>query len=92
MNNTKEYLTQTYNRALEAFNQNQHNKAKMLLQNILITEPTYAPALNDLAVLYFNEGEYEQSIQLLLKAGGSNSEFQFIRDNFQSISELLRNR
>ena len=89
MGKKEDYLHSTYNRALTAIGEERPKQAKMLLQNLIITEPSYIPALNDLAVIYFNEGEYEQSIQLFQKIEKIDPEVDYFKENFKAVLSAL---
>lgn len=78
-----------YEQALSAIENNEISKGKIILQNILISDLNFIPALNDLAVIYFNEGEYEQAIQLFQKIEKINPEVDYFKENFSAVLNEL---
>lgn len=78
-----------YEKALAAIENNEISKGKILLQNILISDLNFIPALNDLAVLYFEEGEYEQSIQLFQKIEKLNPQLEYFKENYEQVLNAL---
>jgi tetratricopeptide (TPR) repeat protein len=89
MQKIENYTKTTYDRALQAIESGKPNQAKILLQNIIITNPAFIPALNDLAVLYFNEGEYEQSIQLFQKIENIDPDVDYFKENYGQVLNAL---
>lgn len=81
-------LKVNYTRAIEAISDGNLNKAKILLQNLAITDTLNPLYLNDLGVIYFHQSEFEQSIQLFQKALLLDPNFKDALDNLNQILNL----
>lgn len=86
----KSYVKKTNNFGIEAAKEGYWKEARFRFEKLVRKDPTDPIALNNLAVCYEVEGEFEKAIKLYERALELDPENKFIKINIEKARELVK--